>query len=369
MVGEVGLVLRCNFNLYHRFCFYNIKFNVKYENKAKNSCLNTIIIAICSFVGVGFITGAEIWFYFARFGLASLFGFIIFGILIYCVLTFSLCEKENQNLKTKKFKTKILLIGELFVASAMVSGLFEITKLVFGRWWSFVFILSILILIILFFCEKKTYVLYNYILMIFIIFVIVLLFIFNNQTVCKITSRISYDFKIKNILFSCLFSSIYVFSNIAELRPVLEQNLNKFSSKKIKTTCLILSLSLILLAFMLVVQFFINTNLAIQDLPFLSVFKAKGGWFLIVYLVGLVMTMISTAVSCLIGVKNKINFDKKDEKFIKIIVIILLLILGQVSFNIFMKIIYPAIAILNFLVFIFEIFERRKIKKNKKIKL
>jgi uncharacterized membrane protein YkvI len=47
---------------------------VKYENKAKNGWFNTCLIAICSFVGVGFISGAEIWFYFARFGISSVVG-------------------------------------------------------------------------------------------------------------------------------------------------------------------------------------------------------------------------------------------------------------------------------------------------------
>ena len=47
---------------------------MKYE--AKNSPFNVILIAVCSFVGVGFITGAEIWFYFARFGKNMIFSAI-----------------------------------------------------------------------------------------------------------------------------------------------------------------------------------------------------------------------------------------------------------------------------------------------------
>jgi len=334
---------------------------VKCENKAKNGYFNTIVIAICSFVGVGFITGAEIWFYFSRFGLCSIIGLAVFGVLIYLVLSLSICYKSVKNLIIEKIKTKILLFSELAVASAMVSGLFETTRLVFDKWWIIFYVLAILVMSLLFFSEKKSYVIYNYILLIFVIFVVILLFIFNNNYLSINCSNLTHNFTAKNAVLACVFSCVYVFSNVAEIRPVLEYNTKNFNKKQKKFLCFILSLSLIFLAFMFLLQFILNDELCKFSMPFLKLFKDKGGAVLWVYLIGLTMTMISTADACLIGVKNKLKFFKNDEKFVKFIVIILSLILGQIPFKIFIKIIYPIVAILNFLIFIFEIFYFKKI--------
>lgn len=336
---------------------------MKCENKAKNGYFSTIVIAICSFVGVGFITGAEIWFYFSRFGLGSVIGLAVFGFLIYFVLSLSICKSRVKNSKIEKLKTKILLFGELAVASAMVSGLFETTRLIFDRWWIFFYILAILVMSLLFIFEKKSYIIYNYILLIFIIFVIILLFIFNNNNSLINCSKSTLNFTAKNAILACVFSCVYVFSNVAEIRPVLECNTENFNIKQKKILCLILSLSLIFLAFMFGLQFFLNEELSKFSMPFLNLFKGKGGVVLWVYLIGLTMTMVSTADACLIGIKNKLNFSKNNEKFVKFIVIILSLILGQIPFKFFIKIIYPIVAIFNFLIFVLEILEFKFIKK------
>lgn len=338
---------------------------MKCENKAKNGFFNTILIAICSFVGVGFITGAEIWFYFARFGLGSVVGLALFGLLIYYILSLSICKERAENSKIDKIKTKIMIVGELAVASAMVSGLFETSRQIFEKWWLLVFLLAIFVMSLLFILEKKSYVVYNYILAIFIIFVIVRLFLINNKLNLNFEVNFMQNFGLKNVVLASVFSCIYVFSNVAELRPVLEENSKNYSQKQKKMMCLILALVLIFLAFTLIIQFFKNENLSTFSMPFLELFKVTGGLGLWVFLAGLVMTMISTADACLIGVKNKIKFSKNDEKFIKIIVILLSLIFGQIPFKFFVKIIYPFVAILNFFIFIFEIFENRKPKKIK----
>ena len=338
---------------------------MKYENKAKNGWFNTCLIAICSFVGVGFISGAEIWFYFARFGISSVVGVVIFGLTIYFVLSLSICKNYAKNVKIEKLKTKILLVGEFFVASAMVSGLFEITKQIFDKWWLIAFLIAIFVMSMLFILEKKSYLIYNYILIIFIVFVVIQLFINNNQIIYKNSVDFNKNFNLKNVFLACVFSLVYVFSNVAEIRPVLEDNTANLTKKQKKNLCLTLSLMLIFLEFILVIQFLKNENLSKFSMPFLSLFKAKGGVVLLVYLIGLTMTMISTADACLIGVKNKLKFSKNNEIFVKIIVIILSLFIGQIPFRFFIKTIYPLVAILNFLIFVYEIFVAMKNKKLK----
>ena len=104
------------------------------------------------------------------------------------------------------------------------------------------------------------------------------------------------------------------------------------------------------------------------QMPFLMLFKNQNRAVLFVFLIGLVMAMISTAVACLIGVKNKIKFSKNDENFIKIIVILSSLILGQIPFIFFIKFVYPTVAIFNFVIFILEIFEIKKFSKSQNVK-
>ena len=99
-------------------------------------------------------------------------------------------------------------------------------------------------------------------------------------------------------------------------------------------------------------------------MPFLFMFKNHGNFVCYIFLIGLISTMISTAETCLIGVKNKIKVQNKNERFVKIIVILLSLILGQIKFGFFIKIVYPIIAIMNLYVFFYEIFVRKKSKKN-----
>ena len=56
------------------------------KNKPQNNHFNLVLTAVCSFVGVGFISGAEIWFYFARFGKGIFFGIIMFAILCFTLV-------------------------------------------------------------------------------------------------------------------------------------------------------------------------------------------------------------------------------------------------------------------------------------------
>ena len=331
--------------------------------KAKNGLFDTILVAVCSFVGVGFITGAEIWFYFARFGINGVFGVLVFAVMIYFLTFFALKEKREVKTKTENVKLKILFISELAVASAMVSGIFETTRVLFDRWWFFVSIVAIMLLIFLFIQEKKSFVIYNYFVAIFVVFVILSLFLFNNKTGLVFDLKNLSKFSLKTSLLSMFFSFVYVFMNVSEIRPILERNSDNFSKRKKKILSFILTSIMIFLVIALSIVLLNNNEIIKHSMPFLIDFKSRGGVCLFVFLIGLIMTMISTAQACLIGAKDKLEIFQKDEKFAKIFVMLSSLILGQISFRYFIKIIYPILAFLNFFVFVLEIFENKKNKK------
>lgn len=327
------------------------------KNKVKNSPFNIVLLTICSFVGVGFITGVEIWFYFARFGLNMIFGVIYFTVLTFLLVYFALGESDAQNDRFIQFKRQISAVSELLIASAMISGLAEQSRLIFGNGWLIVFLISISIVFCLLWLGLKSFIFYNYFVAIFIVFVVIVLFRFNNNFLLDFEPKFSLNLSLKSIV----FAGVYIFMNIAEIKPILSEFSEKQNEKKKVLTALFVTGSLVFLMITLSFVLQNNRNISQNSMPFLLLFNNFGGVVEWVFLVGLIMTLISTAVACLIGVKNKLILKNNDEKFCKIIVIISALILGQIPFLVFIKIIYPIIAIFSFILFIFEfIFKRGK---------
>lgn len=321
------------------------------KNKAENWSFNVFLVAVCSFIGVGFITGAEIWFYFARFGVNLFAGIVVFAVVSFVLVYYSISPKQIQNEKFLRVKRAISALSEFLIASAMVSGLLEICQDLFGRLWFIVFLLAICVVIFIYFKGVNSFIIYNYFVAIFVIFILICLFLFNNKN----TIDFSLNFSIKEMIYSAIFSLIYIFMNIAEVRPILTKyNQNKKQNKKIFFS-LIFSLTLIFLVIMLSFVLVSNKKIVNFSMPFLLYFKNNGRVLFLVFLVGLVMCLLSTLLSCLIGVEDKVFVNENDKNFVKIIVIILSLTIGQIPFRVFVMIVYPIIAVLNFGLFIWEI--------------
>lgn len=321
------------------------------KNKAENWSFNVFLVAVCSFVGVGFITGAEIWFYFARFGVNMFAGVVVFAVVSFVLVYYSISPKRIQSKKFSRAKRAISALSEFLIASAMVSGLLEICQNLFGKLWCLVFVLAIFVVIFIYFKGIKSFIFYNYFVAIFVIFVITCLFLFNNKN----NFDFSLDFNFKELIYSAIFSLIYIFMNIAEVRPILAKYNQNNTQKNKVIFSLIFSLTLIFLVIILSFVLFLNKKIVEFSMPFLLYFKNNGKTLFYVFLIGLVMCLLSTLLSCLIGVEDKVATNENDKNFVKIIVIILSLIIGQISFRVFVMIIYPIIAILNFGLFIWEI--------------
>lgn len=315
--------------------------------EAKNNPFNVGLVAICSFIGVGFLTGAEIWFYFARFGTSMIVGIAVFAVFSVILVYFSLNQHKQQNKQLFWLKTLVLGVSELLIASAMVSGLLEVSKSLFQPIWLFVFLCACFLIWWLFLRGLKGVVIYNYFVAAFVMFIILYLFLFNNISLPKNLN----NFSAKQACFSGWFGALYIFMNISELRPILS-NCVKLKTKKQKLcfSCII-SLVLIFLIFLLSVVLFCNQEIVQFSMPFLLLFKNNGGVVYCVFLVSLLLAMISTAISCLLGAENKFSKNKNDIFFVKNIVMISALILGQIPFVCFVRVVYPAIAVLNIVLF------------------
>ena len=131
------------------------------KNEVKNSLFNSVLLSVCVFVGVGFITGAEIWFYFAKFKSNVVFGLVVFAVLCYFLVIFAQ-NQNNKNKNIERWRCFVSGFSELFIASAMISGIFETSRVLFKSSWWVVDIVAILCLICLFIKGIKAQKIYNY---------------------------------------------------------------------------------------------------------------------------------------------------------------------------------------------------------------
>ena len=324
-------------------------------NEVKNSLFNSILLSVCGFVGAGFVSGAEIWFYFAKYNFNMLFGLIIFGILCFILVLYAQ-KTHYENVKLKKARYLVSFVSEILIASAMISGIFYTSRILFCSLWFLVDVLSIGCLIFVFIKGIKFQKTYNYFIAVFLIFIIVVLFLFNNKTGVNYLFFQENNFNLKNAFLSCIFAVIYIFMNIATMRPIIESFDHKNRYKNKIMFAIILSLILILLIFMLSLFLWMNPNIVNKSMPFLLLFNNYGKLIKSLFLIGLMMCMISTSAVCFYGVCNRLNDVNFDDKFNKFIVIISSLIIAQLPFRFFVKVIYPVVGIFNFLLFAIESF-------------
>ena len=104
---------------------------MKCENKGKKGDFGLCLLLVGSMIGAGFITGAEIWQFFAKFGYGSLFGVVVFGCLSYLLVYFEARPKKELNkesLRLERVKKDVNFFSEIMVAAAMISGLKIISK-------------------------------------------------------------------------------------------------------------------------------------------------------------------------------------------------------------------------------------------------
>ena len=141
--------LPMNFCLDFHINFIMLKLNPNNVNSVKNGqykpgyfilreFARPMVVMMSAVVGVGFVSGAELWSFFARFGEFCWVGIFVFAILFFW-LTLKIVSKNttsekyvklyktNKNTLKYTFLTKthvkkvLLFFSELFIASAMFS--------------------------------------------------------------------------------------------------------------------------------------------------------------------------------------------------------------------------------------------------------
>lgn len=359
----------CKILLHNNFLIC-INFIMKKLNKLFN-VLNIFLLSLGSIIGVGFLSGAEIWSFFGRFG--ENFWIII---LIVFVLMFVLCSKiikdnctiENntimQNFDKKQLKNTILIklkIKKVFynfeillIASAMFAGLRNIIYELFKYNQIIIFLAVTFLLLLLLLKGSNALLSFNNLIMLGFFAVIVLLF-FRLDFCSGINQNLkvisSFDFQ--NISIGGLLAITYVFMNIAHLVPIFKTQELALSKKGRWIFSLTFSLTLCLIILILVLFLAQNSYLTTFEMPILNFFQTKSDLIKIFFIVVLLGGLLSTLLVCLTGIKHEFLEHIKVPFAAVYLSVILPLILGFLPFSFFINFVYPFVGLLNFVSLIF----------------
>lgn len=380
-----------------------------------------VIMMICSVIGVGFVSGAEIYRFFVKYEKYAYFGVIVFFALIYfltlkilksCIISqndlIALNLQNQKCVKMKnlnnflpksaflcKFKLKSILTGfnVFMLASAMFAGLFVVLKNLFNHNYFLIGIFCLLSLFLLVLFGVSTLQKFDYFVAVLIGFVAVYFIFSKNNSVgfelnkTYVFEENDFGFSLKNFWLASLFSCIYVFMNIIQIQPIVQQFASEFEGKpetavfaKTKPETLVLAkpemvvsgktkpavsaktckkiafwfaLSLSLLLFVFVKFLLKNAYLTASEMPFLKFFKNQGGAVFVLFVLGLMLSLISSLSTALIGVKEQIKHFTKSNFFATAVALILVGLASLIGFSNLVFYVYPIIGILNLIIYVF----------------
>lgn len=336
------------------------------------SILNVFLLSVGSIIGVGFLSGSEIWSFFTRFGetffyvLPFMFVLLFFG--CYKILKKSEIEDKyakmynfhknngkNANLMKLKLTTIFFNIEMLLCSAAMFSGLKNIIFELLKNNQIFIFVIMVVFVLLVLLKGFGSISKINILIMIsFFIIIIILLGdvdVFNKNTF-KSLSLIK-GFNITNF-FGCFFLSVlYVFMNLSHIVPIFQKQDICFSRKGKIVFSVLFSFLLCLLIFFLVLFLGVHSYLSASEMPILNYFKSQSNKMIIFYVIVLVGCLLSSLLVCLMGLKRMVETRIKTKFKATYTVVLLSLILGFLPFNFFINFVYPFIGILNLITLIF----------------
>ena len=331
----------------------------------------TVILMLCSIIGVGFVSGAEINQFFTKFENFSYIGVIVFGVVLFLLLNKILkqytyiqnCVKmtflnknisNNTILVKSRIKTILVNFNILMISSAMFSGMFLLLKQLFNNNYYFIYLFVCLIIFFILCNGINGLQKFDYLVIVFLIFLIAN-FVINLST----SSRVS-DIKVddlivdkKSILSSIVFAGIYVFMNIVQLQSILNELNLKLSKKGRLILSILFSIILSLILFCLILFLNKNSYLKNYDMPFLNYFKSQSKFFQRVFSIGLLFTVLSSLISALFGVKKIMSKIFKLGYTQAFYAMLLSILFSFIGFSNFVSIVYPLIGIINFIIFVF----------------
>lgn len=332
--------------------------------------IELMCLLVGSIVGVGFITGAEVYESFARFGANSfagiLFLFILFFVLSFKMLKEKMIYQKEQNLlnfETNSLKNTnyvkiyikkiILFFNVLMISSAMFSGLQVLINQLFFN--NQILIYLICVVFVFFILSKGVNGLskFNLFVVVFLMIVVFVLCLNLSSNMILTQRNFTDDINLKSAGLSILFSTLFVFMNIVEIQPIIDEFNLKLTNKKVIILSFVFALIISLLLGLFCLFLMCNENLIKEPMPLFAFFNTKGVVLKSIYIAGLLFGLLSTLLSCLLGVKKEIFSFFNKNLFSSFIAIMLALVLSFIDFKIFVSCIYPIIGFLSLIMYVF----------------
>lgn len=322
------------------------------------------LILMGAFIGVGFASGKELVTFFARFGEFAIFLALIAG-LFFGLIVWLKIKTENSYNKIGKLFDSFFVVCSFIVVSAMLAGIIEINKN-FGFKNYILSVILILVCLILVSIGVKSIEKINTVFIPTIIITIILIAVLqirqNNLNLNKNLITISAN---ANKLQAIGFMLLYVGMNILTISPVLDLVKTKLTTNKEKNVCcvcfgLFIALLLVVCVAMLVVAKNFDSSMPLLAIA-LNVSVVIGSFYKILITMGLVTTLISSAIV----VKEKImNMFNISNNFIaSMLLFIAGFSVGLIGFANIINIIYPLIGIVGIVYFIYTILTYLKMRK------
>lgn len=351
-----------------------------------------MLVMLCSFVGVGFVSGAEIYEFFVRFLPYSFVGIFVFFmlcfLLTYKIICFASINKKSllikQNLQDNNFNTYInkmyknnnnkpkntfkfkiyfrnivIFLNVLLISGAMFSGLKSLLLNLYSNNYFFLLIITFFASFFVTLVGVKGLEKLDLFVLVFVGFISVCFMCdnsFNFKTFFNSNSS-AFSGGFYNvfglILSSGFFALLYVFMNIVQFQPLVEGSEISFNKKRAKIFSLVFAgfLTIVLLVFVLFLG--CNINLSSSAMPFLSYFMNKGRVFSKIFALGILICLVSTLVTCLIGVKNNLRTIFNKSNFVATaLAVSLAMLISVIPFKLYVSIIYPFLGALNFVFFV-----------------
>lgn len=329
--------------------------------------INLILIMLCSVVGVGFVSGAEIYEVFVRFGDFWLLSVIVFFVLMF-LLTYKIIYSQNKIQKSQKMynlqketvkntflsknrlKSILLFVGVVLISGAMFSGLKTLLLELCDSNYIFWFVGCVFIIFFVLFVGIGGLQKMDYFVLVFLAFVCVIFCTCKGDSVFN-SSAFVFG-KTKSFFGSLFFGTLYVFMNILQIQPIVSEFDLKLSKKTAISLSLVFSSLMTAILVLFVLFFRSHIELAGCSMPFLEFFKGQGSGLFYVFCLGLVFSLVSSLLSSLLGVKRFLRF-KLSNFCASLFAVFMGLILSIFNFSFFVSFVYPLVGFINFIIFVF----------------
>ena len=336
------------------FILIDIYFAYKYSMKI----IFMTVLILGSFFGAGFVSGREIASYFSVFGKYSWIGVIIATLLIFGLLyLFFVLSRKTNNFKDfvdMYFGKTGVVINWLFglclfiLTSSMFAGSLVIAKTInFNE-----ILFSIITAGACYFVVAGNLKFLEKINLILVPIIIVVML-----CVCGI----NFFPKVYNgdIILSIISSSAYVFMNIVTLGLLILETGSRYTKKQALITCAISSIIIGILLFVCN-NAIIKFDITQVPMPMLTLATKKGFGVWVVTAITIWIGLFTTIISCVFVLANYLNCYIKNYKLTIVVILILTLVSSLIGFEFLVGYIYWLIGFVGIFVVISVLIKEKK---------